>query len=166
MTNKEEKTVEQLIGLVSQIKSDNKALAEKLNITIEEINKKVEQKHMPITLEQDILGVMQSSIQKAIQESLTKYDSPLIKLVTAVVNEHSVELKQIISDSFNETIKKDEFKKAIVDGFSHKIARTIISNNDSLFEKVSSQLKQDAVFKAKMSLAVSNVVNECLEKEK
>jgi len=28
---------------------------------------------------------------------------------------------------------------------------------------VSNELKQDAVFKSKMALAVANVVNECLE---
>ena len=36
------------------------------------------------------------------------------------------------------------------------------SQHDGLFDKVSNELKQDSVFKAKMSLAVSNVVEECL----
>jgi len=166
MTNNEQKTIDQLCKIVSDIKTENRLLTEKLSKTIEEINTKVNQKHVPITLEKDILGTVQSSIQKAIYESLTKYDSPLVKLVSVVVNENSVELKQIISESFNEVIKKDEFKQAIVDGFSHKVARTIISNNDGLFEKVSNELKQDSVFKAKMALAVSNVVNKCLDKRK
>ena len=111
------------------------------------------------------MSVTQNSIQAAIKESLTKYDSPLVKLVTAVVNEHSQQLKQIISESFDDVIKMDEFKEAIRDGFSHKVARTIISNNDGLFEKASNELKQDSVFKAKMSLAVANVVSECLNEK-
>lgn len=45
---------------------------------------------------------------------------------------------------------------------SHKVTRTIISNNEGLFDKVSNELKNDATFKAKMAIAVSNVVNECL----
>lgn len=163
MTNSEQKTIEQLFKIISEIKSENKLLVEKLTKTIDEINTKVNQKHMPITLEQDILSTVQISIQKAIQESLTKYDSPLVKLVTSVINENSAELKKIISDSFNDVIKLDEFKDAIRTGFSHKIARTIISNNDGLFDKVSNELKQDAIFKSKMALAVSNIVDECLE---
>jgi len=163
MTNSEQKTIDQLYKTVSDIKTENKLLVEKLTKTIEEINTKVNQKHMPITLEQDILSTAQISVQKAIQESLARYDSPLIKLVTSVVNENSIELKRIISDSFNDVIKLDEFKDAVRAGFSHKIARTIISNNDGLFDKVSNELKQDAVFKSKMSLAVANVINECLE---
>jgi C4-type Zn-finger protein len=80
-----------------------------------------------------------------------------------VVNEHSAELRILIADSFSEVIRTDDFKASIRTGFSHKIARTIISNNDGLFDKVGNELKQDAVFKSKMALAVANVINECLE---
>lgn len=166
MTKDEQKTIDQLYKTVSDIKTENRLLVEKFTKTIEEINNKVNQKHVPISLEMDILLTVQTSIQKAIQESLTGYNSPLVKLVTSVVNENSTVLKEIISSSFDDVIKLDEFKAAIKTGFSHKIARTIISNNDGLFDKVSNELKQDAVFKSKMALAVSNVVNECLENRK
>lgn len=167
MTDQEQKTIDKVFELLSDIKRENNEFKNQTTQTVESINKKVDAKLFPVTLEQDILSVTQNSIQAAIKESLTKYDSPLVKLVTAVVNEHSQQLKQIISESFDEVIQMDEFKAAIRDGFSHKVARTIISNNDGLFEKVSNELKQDSVFKAKMSLAVANVVNECLtEKSK
>lgn len=167
MTDQEQKTIDKVFELLSDIKRENNEFKNQTTQTVESINKKVDAKLFPVTLEQDILSVTQNSIQAAIKESLTKYDSPLVKLVTQVVNEHSQQLKQIISESFDEVIQMDEFKAAIRDGFSHKVARTIISNNDGLFEKVSNELKQDSVFKAKMSLAVANVVNECLtEKSK
>ena len=35
-----------------------------------------------------------------------------------------------------------------------------------LFDKVSNELKQDAVFKSKMALAVSNVVEQCLNERR
>jgi len=162
MTTQEQKTMDKLYELLSNIKKENNDFRAQTLVTVNSINEKVNTKLLPVTLEQDILSVTQNSIQAAIKESLTKYDSPLVKLVTTVVNEHSQQLKQIITESFDEVIKKDEFKEAIRDGFFHKVARTIISNNDGLFEKVSNELKQDSVFKAKMSLAVSNVVNECL----
>lgn len=162
MTAQEQKTIDSLYQLLSDIKRENNEFKTQITQNVDGINKKVDAKLFPVTLEQDILSVTQSAIQGAIKESLTKYDSPLVKLVTAVVNERSVQLKQIISESFDDVIKMDEFKESIRDGFSHKVARTIISNNDGLFEKVSNDLKQDSVFKAKMSLAVSNVINECL----
>jgi len=163
MTGQEQKTIDKLYQLMSDIQKENNEFRKQVNDLTTKINTKVETKHLPITLEQDILSVVQQSIQKAIQESMIKYDSPLIKLVSSVINEYSTELRQIISDSFNEVIRKEDFKKSIIAGFSHKIARTIISNNDGLFDKVSNELKQDTVFKSKMALAVANVVNECLE---
>jgi hypothetical protein len=57
------------------------------------------------------------------------------------VDENSTELRALISDSFVQVIRKDEFKQAIVSAFSHKVARSIISNNDGLFDKVSNELK-------------------------
>ena len=166
MTSQEQKTIDKLYELFSDIKRENTEFKALTTQTIDSISKKVDAKLFPVTLEQDILSTAQISIQTAIKESLTKYDSPLVKLVTAVVNEHSAQLKQIISESFDDVIKTNEFKESIRDGFSHKVARTIISNNDGLFEKVSNELKQDSVFKAKMSLAVSNVINECLAERK
>lgn len=114
------------------------------------------------TLEQDILRAAQTSIAEAIKTALTGYNSPLTKLVIEVVNNETPFLRTVISDSFNQVIRTDDFKTAIVSAFSHKVARSIISNNDGLFDKVANELKQDSVFKAKMALAVSNVVNECL----
>ncbi len=115
-----------------------------------------------MNLEQEILRASQVAIGDSITKVLTNYDSPLQKLVKSVVDENSTELRKIISDSFVTVIRTDEFKTSILNAFSHKVARTIISNNDGLFDKVSNELKQDAVFKAKMAMAVSNVVEECL----
>jgi len=166
MTKDEQKQINILIELVNTLKQENKLLTEKLTEMVNTMNNKINEKYMPVQLELDVLRNVQTSIQKAIHESLTGYNSPLIKLVTKVIEDKSTELKTIISDSFDEVIKLDEFKKSIREGFSHKIARNIISNNNGLFDKISNELKQDTVFKSKMSLAVANVVNECLEEKK
>lgn len=118
------------------------------------------------TLESQILQVAQTSIAAAIKESLTNYQSPLVALTRSVVNDHTTELRSMISDAFVQVIRTDDFKKSIVDAFSHKVARSVISNNDGLFDKVANELKQDATFKAKMALAVANVVEECLQERK
>ena len=52
-----------------------------------------------------------------------------------VVNENNAFLKQLISDSFNQVIRTEEFKQSIISAFSHKVARTIISNNEGLSAK-------------------------------
>ena len=166
MTQKEQESVDKLVQLVQLLREENATFRKDVSLQVESINSKTDKKHLPIHLESDILGHVQKAVNESIKNALSGYNSPVIKLVNEVVSEHNSELKTIISDSFNEVIKKEDFKKSVVDAFSHKVSRSIISNNDGLFDKVANELKQDAVFKAKMAIAVSNVVNECLEIKK
>jgi len=162
MTASEQKTIDNLLKVVQDLRTENAKFREDVKMQVDSINNKIDKKHLPIYLEQDILQVVQQSVSDAIKSVLTGYNSPLSKLIHSVVDENSQALRTIISDSFTQVIGKDEFKQSIVNAFSHKVARSIISNNDGLFDKVSNELKQDAVFKSRMAIAVSNVVNECL----
>jgi len=162
MTTQEQKTINELYDVVKTLREENGKFRVDVTLQVESIKSQSDKKHLPIYLEQDILKAAQISIQDAIVKTLGAYDSPLNKLVKSVVDENTVELRGIISDSFTKVIRTDEFKSSIVNAFAHKVARTIISNNDGLFDKVSNELKQDAVFKSKMAIAVSNVVDECM----
>lgn len=166
MTTKEQQTIDNLFKAVQDLRTENAKFREDVKLQVETINAKTEKKHVPITLEQDILRTAQIAMNESIQKVLTDYNSPLKKLVEAVVSENTTFLKQLISESFNTVIRTDDFKTSIINAFSHKVARNIISNNDGLFDKVSNELKQDAVFKSKMALAVSNVVEECLNERR
>ena len=166
MTTKEQQTVDSLLKAIQDLRTENAKFREDAKNQIEAINVKVDKKHTPIHLENDILGVVKSSITESVKSVLTGYNSPLNKLITSVVDENSTELRSIISDSFTTVIRLGDFKASIIDAFSHKVSRAIISNNDGLFDKVSNELKQDAIFKSKMSIAVANVVEECLTQRK
>ena len=166
MTIKEQQTIDNLFKAVQDLRTENAKFREDVKLQVETINTKTDKKHVPITLEQDILRTVPRAMNESIQKVLTDYSSPLKKLVEAVVSENTTFLKQLISESFNTVIRTDEFKNSIINAFSHKVARNIISNNDGLFDKVSNELKQDAVFKSKMALAVSNVVEECLNERR
>lgn len=162
MNKQENQDIQELKSLLRTYMStiDNKINT--LNENQSELEKRLDKKEFPVTMEKDILSCMQLSLDKAIKDVLTSYHSPLQKLITEVINENSVELKQIITNSFNHVLKQDEFKKSIISAFSHKVSRSIISNNNGLFDKVSNELKQDRVFRSKMTLCVANIVEECL----
>lgn len=165
MTAAEQKSVDRLVQALHDMRNDNAQFREDVKRQVEAINSKVEKKHVPITLETDILSLVQTCFNDSLKGVLTKYDSPLAKIATEVITEHKDELKAIIKGAFSEVIRTEDFKASIVSAFSHKVARTIISNNDGTFDKVANELKQDPVFKAKMAIAVSNVVEECLVKK-
>lgn len=166
MTRDEQKSVDSLTNLLSEIKKSNSEYRDRIDEKLEKLNKKVEHKHIPVDLNNEILKISQVAIGEAVKTVLTKYDSPLIKLVENVINENNAYLRQIISDSFSEVIRTEDFKNSILQAFAHKVSRSIVSQNDSLFSKVVNDLKQDATFRSKMTLAVSRVVEECISRAK
>jgi len=59
------KTIDKLYQLMSDIQKENNEFRKQINDLTAKMNTKVETKHLPITLEQDILSVTQQSIQKS-----------------------------------------------------------------------------------------------------
>ncbi len=165
MTTAEEKQIQYLNQQLAGIREENEKFKQRIEMLFSKTSEQVEKKHAPIYLEQDILSTVQSALSKAIEDTLKGYNSPLSKLILNVVDSRSTQLREIISTSFDTVISLPEFKASIVTAFSHKVAKSIISNNDGLFDKVANDLKQDAIFKSKMSIAVSNVVEECLREK-
>ena len=156
MGAKEIEAINQLTETVKQLRASNDQFKETINGKVAAI----QAKHVPLNLERDILSSIQASLNNAINTALTAYDNPVSKLVKSVAEARSTELRSIIASAFDQAISTESFKESILDGFTHKIARTIISSNDSMLDKVSSELKQDSVFKAKMQVAVAKAVEE------
>lgn len=163
MNSEEKKELKTLTEAMWAIKSENTEFRKQLTERIEKTEKLVESKHMPVFLEKDVLSSVQSSIHKAIESTMTGYSSPLTKLISSVVDQNSIKLREIISSAFEGAIATDNFKQAVFDAFTHKISRGIISGNDSLFEKVTNELKQDASFMAKVTLAIDQTLKEFIK---
>jgi hypothetical protein len=160
MTNKEQKTIDSLLQVVTDLKNENRNFREDTNAQIEAINQKLQKVYKPVSLEQEILNTARQSINETITKSITGgYNSPMSNLVGIVIRENETELKQLVSDCFLEVIRNDNFKKDITDAFSHKVARNIISSNDSVLDKVSNELKNDTVFKSKLTLLIAELVD-------
>ena len=163
MTKNEEKSIQSLNQTLSAIREENRIFKESVTAMVTDIGNAVAKKHAPIHFENDILSAVQSSVSKVISESLSAFNGPMAKLVASVVASRENVLRDIIAKAFDEVIYLPDFKASIVTAFSHKVARSIISNNDSLFDKVSNELKQDAIFKSKITVAISNVIEECIK---
>lgn len=166
MTKNEEETIHRLYDLMNDIRNENKQFREDLNKQVDACTEKVNKKVEPVYLEQGIVQVAKQSIQKAIVETFSGYNNPLGTLIKSVTQSHYNELKEIVNTCLEEAIHTDDFKKTLVDEFSHKVARTLISKNDGMLEKVCNDLKQDATFRSKLTLAIDNVVSECTKENK
>lgn len=163
MTNAEQKSIDKLWDLLSEIKKANGEFQQKSEARLEKVESQVKAAYLPVNLEQDILRTAQIAVSDSIKVCLGHYNSPLTRLVEIVVNENSGPLKNILSENFTKAIETEEFREAVRSSFVHKVAKNLVSGADSLFTKTMNDLKQDSVFKAKMILAVEKIVEESLK---
>ena len=160
MTAEEKRIIQDMKNELNSLRRENESFKSDCTKEIIEIKTL-----SPIQLERDILAATQIGIGKAIQESLSGYNSPLLKLIEGVVQTNSVELKSMIQDSFTRVIRTDEFKQSILDAFTHKIGRILIDKSSGILEKTVNDLRQDAVFKSKLALAISSVTEDYLKEK-
>jgi len=163
MTEAEKQQIQKLIEIAKNMQELNHDFRTMISSRVDELEAKIEAKHVPIQLEASIMHSVNDAVRKAITSSLSEYNSPLKTLTDAVIGEHKTELRAIIGACFEQTIRHDDFRASVLEAFNHKIARLVISNNDSLLDKVSNDLKSDAAFRAKLTLAVSGVVDSFLK---
>ena len=164
MTKNEEKSLEKLGEVIGAIKSENAEFRTQIKDLVEIINKKVETKHEPISLEQDILKTAQNSIAKALEESLLNYNSPLIKIIQNVINNNAGIFEEIIEAQIKELASSNEFAAEIKAQLNHSIARALLSCTDSFSKKIVNDLKSNPTVKAKMVVAIEKIVEEEMKK--
>jgi hypothetical protein len=168
-SKKEQDQIQKLENLLYSIKEENRIFRESLNSavnsTVKDLSDQVQKKHIPINLELDILNSIQKSMDDAITGILGGYNSPLGKLVAQVVEKHSKEIFDIIDSSFSKAISTEQFKESVRSAFAHKVGRHVLSNFDGLFDKISNELRNDSKFRAQATLAMSNIIEEFLNKK-
>ena len=113
-----------------------------------------------IELEKQILQEAQKAIGEAIKTNLTGYHSSFNKLINEVVESHKEELRAVIDENFSKVIKSEEFKTSVNNAFNHSIARMLVSKLEGSVEKAVNTLRSDPTIRAKMVLAIENIVTE------
>lgn len=164
MTAQEQKAVNDLYKIACELRDANNKLRDEVEQRVKAVENKVEQKHIPLSLESEVQNAVHSSIQKAFNDALGGYGSPLQKYALNVVAKYQASIEGVFDEVVKEAIKTDEFKQRVREVLLHKIAKTMISGIDGSVDKTINQMKQDAVFRSKLTLAVNGLVNEFLAK--
>jgi hypothetical protein len=111
-------------------------------------------------MEEKILRTVNQAIEKSIVENLTGYNSPLNTFVNEVIENKKGEFIKIIDGEISKIIKSPQFKKSLNQAFNDKLARILISNLGGELEKQVNQLKSNPETRAKITIALSNIINE------
>lgn len=166
MTTKEQQTVDQLCKIITDQRAGFQEFKQAMELKLASLEKQVEQKHMPLSLETEVVNAAQNAITTALATAMTGYGSPLTKYATNVVAKYQNSLEAIFDDAVREGIKTDEFKARVRDVMITKIAKTMISGVDGSIDKTINLMKQDQVFRSRLTLSVNTLVEEFLAQPK
>lgn len=109
-------------------------------------------------LEQDVWNAVKDAIAEAVTQRLGKtYDSPLNKMVDAVVASRESEIRSLLEQSIDGALTGD-FRAAIQDAVTHKLARIITSKMEGEIEKRAVELRGSPEFRARCTLAIEAAI--------
>lgn len=166
MTQAEQRGLNEIRGLVNRLSEENRKFREDVNNLVNGLVTKVEQKHLPLSLEQEVVNAVHASVSKAFTEALTGYNSPLTKYAQNVVTRYQQVIESVFDSVVQEAIQTDEFRQRVREVLLSKIAKTMISGIDGSIDKTINLMKQDAVFRSRLTLSVNSLVDEFLNQKK
>ena len=163
MTIQEQKMINDLFNVATDLRDANSKFRDEIELRIKAIENKVEQKHIPLALEDEVQKAVFGAVQKAFNDALSGYNSPLHRYALNVVAKYQDSIESIFDEVVKEAIKTDEFKQRVREVLLHKIAKTMISGIDGSVDKTINQMKQDSIFRSRLTLSVNALVDEFIK---
>jgi len=149
---RQERAVETLEERVAEIQTENDSLRNRVNS-----RKSVER---IAELDQRILRQVNDAMGKAITEELTGYNKPLSKITERVIGDHEAEIYNLVNTEVVAMLTADEFKAALKKALNDKLARILIARTGGEVERRVNELKANPETRAKITLAISGVIDE------
>jgi len=160
MTKDEQKLFNDMHKFLSDMKRENEIFKNLLSEKVLQIDEKVNAKYIPINLENDILHSVQDGINKILHDILSSYNSPLSKLVSKVIEKHKETIEEAFDAVVSEEINNNNFSDSIKQEFIKKIAKSVLSGIDGTIDKTVNAMKQDSIFRAKLTLMINILIDE------
>lgn len=115
-------------------------------------------------LEEEILNATKTILINGIK-SLDGFNNPTKSIVNSVIKEYEPSISILFKDAIEKTIRSDNFKEELQKLISQRIVRELVSQSESSVARIVQKMKQDETFKAKLTLAVDNIVAEFITKD-
>lgn len=112
-------------------------------------------------LEQQIIETVTHGLGEAIKERVSRgyHDTPLNKLIDQIVVERLPKIRTLVEEAIDGALSGD-FREEIKSACTHKLARVLVSKMEGELEKRAVELRASPEFRAKVTLAIDNVVKE------
>ena len=117
-----------------------------------------------LNLEEEILNATKTILINGIK-TLDGYNNPTKSIVNSVIKEYEPSISIIFKDAIEKTIQSDNFKEVLQKLIAQRIVRELVGQSESSIARIVQKMKQDETFRARLTLAVDNIVTEFTTKE-
>lgn len=112
-------------------------------------------------LESMLVRAIQDGMREGIKNKLTQsYQNPLDDLMKQAVAKHDAAIRSMLSDALASAIGDVQFREEIKAAVRHTLAKTLISRFGGELEKQVNVLKSDPTTRARITLAIEEIVKE------
>ena len=113
-------------------------------------------------MKNELLQQCEKAINESILSALTSYNSPLNKAVVDALSGVKPQMADMALEAVNGLVSSGDFKELMLIEIRRKMARVMISQFGGEIEKTVNTLKQNPTSRAKITLAIDNVISDML----
>jgi len=116
-----------------------------------------------ITLESDLLQAVKSGLHEAIKSKLTAYNSPLDKVLDAVLQGHGSSIRSLLSEAVHSAVGDEGFREQIKGAVRARLAKQLVEKFGGEMEKQINLLKSDPATRARITVAMDEIVKSLVK---
>lgn len=111
-------------------------------------------------MREQLLEQCKKTIDTAILDALTGYNSPLADAIKSALSCEAPNLERISKDAVSDLLNSEEFNQTMKIEMKKKLARVLISQFGGELERIVGKLKADPTTRAKITVAIDSVIND------
>ena len=117
---------------------------------------------MEIDTDKLIENAIRDGIREAVKNKFSSHygDNPLSKLIESAVAKNADSFRELLGESMATCLKDGEFRDEIAKSVRHTLAKTLIARFGGEMEKQVNVLKSDPATRARITLAIEEIVKE------
>lgn len=117
-----------------------------------------------LNLEEEILNATKTILINGIN-ALDGYNNPTKSIVSSVIEEYEPSIRLLLKNAIENAIHDNNFKEILQKLVSQRIVRELVTQSEGSIARIVQKMKQDETFRARLTLAVDNVVTEFTTKD-
>lgn len=115
---------------------------------------------MEIDADKMLERAIQDGIRAGIEKSFSGYNSPLEKMVNTAIETHTAKFKGLLEEAIATTVTNGDFRDEIKAAVHKALAKTLVQRFGGEIEKQVNVLKSDPTTRARITLAIEEIVKQ------